>query len=197
MDTPRSHRKKRDPEKNKIQQKLYRQRQYAAVNGIEKVKALNRQRYHERMARMKANGEYEAFKKKKVEYGMKRYYAMPEEKRNEVKKKNAQAQKNWMAKMKEEGTYEAYKQRLNERRRALQAEKKRVLGEEGWKALQSKKYEQRMESIRRQRWQWLDEQLERPFPLPWWPLDWSDSEFEEDPVPSTRSNALQQLQHYL
>ena len=197
MDTPRSRQKQRDPEKNKIQQKLYRQRQYAAVNGIEKVKALNRRRYHERMARMKANGEYEAFKKKKVEYGMKRYYAMPEEKRNEVKKKNAQAQKNWMAKMKEEGTYEAYKHRLNERRRQLQAEKKRILGEEGWKALQSKKYEQRMESIRRQRWQWLDEQLERPFPLPWWPLDWSDSESDEDPVQSTRSNALQQVQHYL
>ena len=128
---------------------------------------------------------------------MKRYYAMPEEQRNEVKKRNAQAQKNWMAKMKAEGTYEAYKHRLNERRRALQAEKKRILGEEGWKALQSKKYEQRMESIRRQRWQWLDEQLERPFPLPWLPLDWSDSESDEDPVQSTRSNGLQQVQHYL
>ena len=197
MDTPTSSRKKRDPEKNRIQQKLYRQRQYAAVNGIENTKALNRRRYHERMARMKANGEYEAFKKKKVEYGMKRYYALSEERRNEVKRRNAQAQKNWMAKMKEEGTYEAYKHRLNERRRALQAEKKRVLGEEGWKALQSKKYEQRMESIRRQRWQWLDEQLECPFPLPWLPLDWSDSEPDEDPVQSTRSNALQQLQQYL
>ena len=65
MDTPPSSRKKRDPEKNRMQQKLYRQRQYAAINGIEKVKALNRRRYHERMARMKANGEYEAFKKKK------------------------------------------------------------------------------------------------------------------------------------
>ena len=197
MDTSKSSRKKRDPEKNRIQQKLYRQRQYAAVNGIENTKALNRRRYHERMARMKASGEYEAFKKKKVEYGMKRYYAMPEEQRNEVKKRNAQAQKNWMAKMKAEGTYEAYKHRLNERRRALQAEKKRILGEEGWKALQSKKYEQRMESIRRQRWQWLDEQLERPFPLPWLPLDWSDSESDEDPVQSTRSNGLQQVQHYL
>ena len=197
MDTPTSNRKKRDPEKNKIQQKLYRQRQYAAVNGIEKTKALHRRRYHERMARMKANGEYEAFKKKKVEYGMKRYYALSEERRNEVKRRNTQAQKNWMAKMKEEGTYEAYKHRVNERRRALQAEKKRILGEEGWKALQSKKYEQRMESIRRQRWQWLDEELERPFPLPWWPLDWSDSESDEDPVQSTRSNALQQVQQYL
>ena len=197
MDTPTSNRKKRDPEKNKIQQKLYRQRQYAAVNGIEKTKALHRRRYHERMARMKANGEYEDFKKKKVEYGMKRYYALSEERRNEVKRRNAQAQKNWMAKMKEEGTYEAYKHRVNERRRALQAEKKRILGEEGWKALQSKKYEQRMESIRRQRWQWLDEELERPFPLLWWPLDWSDSESDEDPVQTTRSNALQQVQQYL
>ena len=81
---------------------------------------------------------------------MKRYYALSEEKRTEVKQKNAQAQKNWIAKMKAEGTYEAYHQRLNERRRVLKAEKKRVLGEEGWKALQSKKYQQRMESIRRQ-----------------------------------------------
>ena len=197
MDTPHSHRKKRDPEKNRIQQKRYRQRQYAAVNGIEKTKALNRRRYHERMARMKANGEYEAFKKKKVEYGMKRYYAMPEEQRNQVKKRNAQAQKNWMARMKEEGTFEAYKERLNQRRRQLQAEKRRALGEEGWRALQSKKYQQRMESMQRQRWQYLDEQLERPFPLPWWPLDWSDSESDEDPVQSTRSNALQQVQQYL
>ena len=128
---------------------------------------------------------------------MKRYYALSEEKRTEVKRRNAQAQKNWIAKMKEEGTYEAYKHRLNKRRRVLKAEKKRALGEEGWKALQSKKYKQRMESIQRQRWQWLDEQLERPFPLPWWPLDWSDSESDEDPVQSTRSNALQQVQHYL
>ena len=69
MDTPTSSRKKRDPEKNRIQQKLYRQRQQAAVNGIEKMKALNRRRYHERMARMKANGEYEAFKKKRSSMG--------------------------------------------------------------------------------------------------------------------------------
>ena len=58
--------KKRDPEKNKINQKHYRQRQYAALNGIEDVKALHRRRYHERMLRMKASGEYEAFKAKKA-----------------------------------------------------------------------------------------------------------------------------------
>ena len=96
MDTPGSSqrpKKKRDPELNKRNQKLYRQRQYAAVNGIEKVKAINRRRYHERMARMKANGEYEAFKAKKVREGMRRYYGMSEEKRNMVKRRNAQAQK--------------------------------------------------------------------------------------------------------
>ena len=76
MDTPGSsqRRKKRDPETNRITQKLYRQRQYAAVNGIEEVKALNRRRYTERMARMKANGEYEAFKKKK---GPRGYATLP------------------------------------------------------------------------------------------------------------------------
>ena len=194
MDTPRSSRKKRDPETNKWHQKLYRQRQYASVNGIEKVKALHRRRYHERMARMKANGEYEAFKAKKVQEGMRRYYGMSEERRTQVKRRNAQAQKNWMAKMKEEGTFEAYKQRVNARRRQLQDEKRRALGEEGWRALQKEKYQKRMASLQNQR---LAEQLERPFPLPWLPLDWTESEPEEDPVQSTRSNALQQLQQYL
>ena len=135
------------------------------------MKALHRRRYYERMARMKANGEYEEFKAKKTKEGMQRYHAMSEEKRSEVRRKNAQLQKNWMQKMKDKGTYEAYKQRLNARRREIQAEKRRALGDEGWKALQKEKYEKRVESIRRQRWQWLDEQLDRPFPLPWLPLD--------------------------
>ena len=139
MDTPVSHRKKRDPEVNKRNQKLYRKRQYASVNGIEKVKALHRRRYHQHMANLKAKGEYEAFKAKKVEYGMKRYYAMSEEKRNEVKKRNAQAQKNWMAKMKEEGTYEAYKHRLNERRRQLRARKTASLGGRGVESVTERK----------------------------------------------------------
>ena len=178
-------------------QRLYRQRQYVAVNGIEEVKALNRRRYKERMARMKANGEYEAFKAKKVQEGMRRYHAMSEEKRNEVKRKNVQCQKNWMQRMKEEGTHEAYKHRLNTRRRALQAEKKRALGEEGWKALQKQKYEKRMESIRRQCWQWLDEQLERPFPLSWLLLEWAEPEPEEDTVQSLRANAFLQMDQYL
>ena len=108
---------KAGPRKNKKKQKLYRQRQYAALNSVEDVKALQRRRYHERMARMRANGEYEAFKAKKTQESMRRYHAMSEEQRNEVKRKNAQCQRNWMQKMKEEGTYEAYKQRLNARRR--------------------------------------------------------------------------------
>ena len=54
-----------------------------------------------------------------------------------------------------------------------------------------------MESIRRREWQWLDEELERPFPLPWLPLDWAESEPEEDRVQTIRADALQQMDHYL
>ena len=189
--------KKRDPKKDKQNQKLYRQRQYAALNGIEDVKAVHRRRYHERMARMRANGEYEAFKTKKTREGMRRYHAMTEEQRSDVKRKNAQCQRNWMQKMKDKGTYEAYKQRLNARRREIAAEKKRVLGVEGWKALQSQRYEKRVESIRRREWRWLDEELERPFPLPWLPLDWAESVPEEDTVQTLRAEALQQMDYYL
>ena len=199
MDMPglRQPRTKRDPEKNKQNQKLYRQRQYVALNVVEDVKAVHRRRYHERMARMRANGEYEAFKAKKTQEGMRRYHAMSEEQRNEVKRKNAQCQRNWMQKMKDKGTYEAYKQRLNARRREIATEKKRVLGVEGWKALQKQRYERRVEWIRRREWHWLDEALERPFPLPWLPLDWAESEPEEDTVQTIRAEALQQMDHYL
>ena len=199
MDTPgsRQPRTKRDPEKNKQQQKRYRQRLYAAVNGIEDVKAIHRRRYHERMARMKANGEYEAFKAKKTLEGMRRYYGMTEEQRAEVKRKNNQCQKNWMQKMKDKGTFEAYRQRVNAQRREQAAEKKRVLGEEKWKALQKQRYEKRIEAIRRQNWSWLDEALERPFPLPWLPLDWPESDPEEDTVQTLRAEALQRMDMYL
>ena len=199
MDTPgsRQRRTKRDPEKNKVQQKRYRQRLYAAVNGIEDVKAIHRQRYHKRMARMKANGEYEAFKAKKTLEGMRRYHGMTEEQRAEVKRKNNQCQKNWMQKMKDQGTFEAYRQRVNAQRREQAAEKKRVLGEEKWKALQKQRYDRRVESIRRRNWSWLDEALERPFPLPWLPFDWPESDPEEDRVQTHRAEALQQMDMYL
>ena len=134
-----------------MNQKLYCERQYASWNGIEEVKALHRRRYHERMARMKATGEYEALRAKKAQEGLRRYHAMSEEKRQEVRRKNALLQKKWAQKMKDKGAYEAYKQRLNARRREIQAEKRRALGEEGWKALQREKYEKRVESTRRQR----------------------------------------------
>ena len=178
MDIPGSRRPrtKRDPEKNKQQQKAYRERLYAKVNGIEDVKAIHRRRYHERMARIKANGEYEAFKAKKTQEGMRRYYGMTEEQRAEVKRKNNQCQKNWRQKMKDQGTYEAYLQRINAKRRKQAAEKRKALGEEWWKAMQKQRYEKRVEAIRRREWSWLDEALERPFPLPWLPLDWAEAE---------------------
>ena len=198
MDTPGSNRKKRDPEKNKRNQRMYRERQYARVNGIEAVKALHRRRYHERMARMKANGEYEAFRAKKAQEGLRRYHSISEEQRIELRRKNALQQKKWAQSMKDKGTYEAYKQRLNARRRELTAMKRQALGEAGWKTLQSQRYQRRVEGIRRQHWQWLDDLLERPFLLPWLPLDWVESEpEEEDRVQSIRADALEQMDQYL
>ena len=130
---------------------------------------------------------------------MRRYHAMSEEQRNEVKRKNLILQKAWRNKMIQEGTYEAYRQRLNARRREQLAEKKRALRKEGWKALQRRKYTKRVESEHRRRWQWLDEQLARPFPLPWLPLDRAESEpeEEEDTVQTIRVNALEQMDQYL
>ena len=72
-----------------------------------------------------------------------------------------------------------------------------MLGEEGWKALQRRRYEKRTEAIRRRNWSWLDEALERPFPLPWLPLDWAESVPEEDTVQSLRAEAMQNIQVYL
>ena len=202
MDTLRSRqppkpRKKRDPERNKIQQKAYRQRLYAKPNGIEEVKALHRRRYHERMARLKVSGEYEAFKAKKTEEGMRRYYGMSEEKRAEVKQKNGQCQRNWRQRMKDNGTYKAYLQRTNAHRREMAAQKRKALGEEGWKMLQRQRYEKRVEAIRRREWSWLDEALERPFPLPWLPLDLPLSVPNEDSGHTHRAEALQKMDSYL
>ena len=60
------------------------------------------------MDRLKAAGEYEAFKTKKSKEGMRCYHTMSEEQPNEVKHKNLILQKAWMQRMKDEGTYEAY-----------------------------------------------------------------------------------------
>ena len=71
------------------------------------------------------------------------------------------------------------------------------MGVEAWKALQKQRYTRRVASQTRQRWEWLDQELERPFPLPWLPLDWAESETEEDTVQPNRAKALQQMNHYL
>ena len=201
MDTPGSSqppKPKRDPEKNKLHQKQYRQRIKASTDGLEQTRAQNRRRYYERIAKLKADGEYEAFKAKKSKEGMRRYHAYSEEKRDEIRRKNRMFNRRWTQRMKDEGTYEAYKERLNERRRALVGQKKKAMGVEAYSALQQQKYRQRVESQRRQRWHWVDEQLNRPFPLKWLPLDWTDSEPEEqDPVQTVRANALLNMDHLL
>ena len=158
---------------------------------------MHRRRYHERMVRLKAAGEYEAFKAKKTEEGMRRYYGMSEEKRAEVKRKNGQCQRNWRQRMKDNGTYEAYLQRTNAHRREMATQKRKEMGEEAWKLFQSQRYSKRMECIRRREWSWLDEELERPFPLPWLPLDLPQSVPEEDSVQTLRAEALQKMDSYL
>ena len=117
MDTPGQPKtkKKRDPEQNKINQRSYRERKKASLDGMERERAQNRRRYHERITRMKASWEYEAFKAKKTAEGMWRYHRLSEEKRNEIRRKNRILNKAWIERMKEEGTYKTYKQPLNAR----------------------------------------------------------------------------------
>ena len=165
---------------------------------MEEVRASNRQRYDARMAHLKATGQYEAFKTKKSKEGVRRYHAMPAEKREELKRKNLLLQNAWRERMIRERTYEEYRRRLNVRRRQQMEEKKRAMGVEEWRALQRAKYVTRSESKRRKRCNWLDEQLARPFPLPWLPLDWAESEpDEEETVQTIRTNALEQMDQYL
>ena len=201
MDTPglsQPPKPKRDPVKNKLHQKQCRRRIKASTDGLEQVRAQNRRRYYERIAKLKADGEYEAFKAKKSKEGMRRYHAYSEEKRDEIRRKNRIFNRRWTQRMKDEGTYEEYKERLNERRRALVQQKKRAMGVEAYNALQKQKYKRRVEGQRRQRWQWVDEQLNRPFPLEWFPLDWDELKpMEEDPVQTVRANALLKMDHFL
>ena len=62
--------------KNVEHQRQYRKRKKAAVDGMEEVRARNRQRYYERSNRLKASGEYEAFKKFEATQGKQRYHNM-------------------------------------------------------------------------------------------------------------------------
>ena len=195
MDTPGK--KKRDPQKNAKNQRRYRARQYATVDGIEEVRTRNHRRYYERIARLKATGQCEDFKQHKCEEGKRRYHTMSEEQRKELRRKNLMLQKTWIANMKRESTYETYKQRLNARRREQLAEKKRAMVVDGWKQYQKVLYARRAESQLRKRWSWLDDHLARPFPLPWLPLDWAESEPEEDTVQTLRANAWEKMDQYL
>ena len=171
----------------------------ASVDGLEWNRAQNRRRYHERMAKLKADGEYEAFKAKKSKEGMQRYHAYSEEKRDDIRAKNRVFNRRWTQRMKDEGTYEAYKERLNQRRRDLVQQKKQAMGPEAYAALQRRRYQHRMENERRQRWQHVNDQLSRPFPLKWLPLDWDDVKpiEEEDAVNAIRAEALEQMDHLL
>ena len=195
MDTTRRP-KKRDPERNKVNQKQYRRLLKASIDGIERERAQNRQRYHERITSMKETGEYGVFKAKKAAEGLQRYHNLPQEKRDEIRRKNRILNKAWIERMKAEGKYKAYKQKLNTRRREKVSEKRRVMGEEAWKALQKQKYSQRVATQLRQRWDWLDRELARPFPLQWLPLDWAECE-PEDKVYADRAKALQRVKQYL
>jgi len=189
---------KRDPERNKINQRRYRQRKYASLDGMEEVRVDNRQRYYKRINQMKAEGTYRAYVNKKAQHGMKRYHTMSEEKRVAVRLKNNQCQKAWREKMRQEGTYAEYRRQLNARRRQQVAEKKKAMGPEKWKAEQKRRYAMRVNKQYKDRWEWLDHQLARPFPLPWKPLDWLDAPpKDEDKVQSIRNHALEKMDQYL
>ena len=80
-------------------QKQYRERKKAAVDGVEEVRARNRQRYYERIARLKATGQYEALIKHKSRERVRHYHTMLAELREEVKRKNLLLQKTWRERM--------------------------------------------------------------------------------------------------
>lgn len=73
------------------------------------------------------------------------------------------------------------------------------MGTEGWKELQRACYAARVKSDRRRRWKELDDQLARPFPLQWLPLEWTEQEKEEekDTVHTICANALEFMDQYL
>ena len=129
--------------KKRERQKRYQAREKAAVDGLDKVKALNRQRYRLLTERLKASGQYETFKAKKTVEGLKRYREMTKEAREKRKRKNLLCQKNWRDKMKVEGTYKEYQARLNAHRRAQVAAKRRAMGPEANRALQREHYVKR------------------------------------------------------
>lgn len=178
-------------------QRQYRKRKKAAVDRMDDVRACNWERCYEKIARLKATEEYEAFKKHKASEGKWYYHNMPTE-REEVIRKNLILQKAWKERVILEGTYQEYRARLNARRQEQLADKKRIMGAEGWKEVQRVKYVYCVESEKRRRWNWLEEQLARPFPLQWLPLEWTEhEEKEEDTVQTIRANALESMNQFL
>jgi len=190
--------KRRDPERNKKNQRDYRQRRLAGLGGMEEVRAENRQRYHKRIDRLKAEGAYQAYVNKKTQDGLRRYHTMSEEERAALRLKNNQFQKAWRERMRQDGTYAEYRRQLNARRRQQVAEKKKAMGPEKWKAEQKRRYTMRVNKQYMDRWEWLNGNG-RPFPLPWKPLDWLDDAppEDEDKVQSIRNGALEKMDQYL
>ena len=89
-------------------QKLEQHRQYrvgkkTAVDGMVDMKAINRQQYWEKIAQLKAKGEYETFKKHKATVGKWRYHNMSDDQQAEVCQKNLLCQKAWKKKWCERG----------------------------------------------------------------------------------------------
>ena len=149
------------------------------MDGIEQVRARNRQRYYDRIDRLKATGQYEAYKKKKVPG---RIAALPH---------HAGGAKGLEGQNDPGGQLQGIPTTPKCAAARTTGREKTSYGNRGWKALQRVKYAKWVESEHRRRWQWLDEQLARPFPLPWLSLDWAESEPEEDTVQTIRVNALQ------
>lgn len=78
-------------------------RKKTAVDGMVDMKAINRQRYREKIAQLKAKGEYETFKKHKATVGKRCYHNMSDDQQAEVCQKNRLCQKAWKKKWCERG----------------------------------------------------------------------------------------------
>ena len=61
------------------------------------------------------------------------------------------------------------------------------------------RYADCVKAAKRNHWNWLDNHLARPFPLPWQLLEWmeQENEEEEDTVQAICMNSLDQMDHYL
>ena len=102
-----------------------------AVDGMVNMKAINLQRYWEKIAWLKAEGEYEMFKKHKATLGKRSYQCQTTNGPKCAGK--ILCQKAWIEKMVREGTFEDYRRWLNARHREKTTKKKRAMGADGCK----------------------------------------------------------------